>query len=122
MAQDQRLSALSAEAAREFGTRLKRWQRHEDLTQGDLGRIARLSQGQISRLLDGRAKEVTPAVRRLAKAAAIDLHQLAPADDPLHARLHAELDRAWDGSKAQADALVSLLRAARALVRPMQDA
>lgn len=123
MKSDQPLSPLSQEAAHELGVQLKRWKAARGWRQSDLGRVAQLSQSQISRILDGKAREVTQGVCRLAKAADIDLAFLeAAATDPVRDRLHAELDRAWDGSHAQAEALVSLLRAARALVQTPQGA
>ena len=100
-----------------LGCELDRWRRNRSLTQDALKRISKVSQGQVSRVLAGEFSRATPPVRRMCKAAGIDLEQrlASEPDETLRGRLHAELDRCWDGTEAQAGALMQLLRAARAL-------
>lgn len=120
MQKGQRASTLADEVAVQLGRDLERWRVESGLTQRDLSEIGKVSQGQISRILDGRATVVTPTVRRLTKAAGINVERLAVSNATanLRSQLHAELDRVWDGSEIQAQALTALLRATRSLVSP----
>jgi transcriptional regulator with XRE-family HTH domain len=105
--------------AQEIGQELDRWRRRKDLTQQDLEQIARVSQGQLSRILEGRFTRVGPALRRLCRSAGIDLARRLRSSGgaPMAARLETELKRSWDGSDAHAHALIQLLRVARSLRR-----
>jgi transcriptional regulator with XRE-family HTH domain len=62
-------------AARRLGRDLDRWRRQAGLTQLDLKRTAKVSQGQLSRILSGRFARSSAAVERLCEAAGIDMRQ-----------------------------------------------
>jgi sugar-specific transcriptional regulator TrmB len=59
--------------AKELGRDLDRWRRDAGLTQTSLRRTAKVSQGQLSRILSGRFSRMSPAVQCLCKAAGISL-------------------------------------------------
>ncbi|WP_425529514.1 helix-turn-helix domain-containing protein [Stenotrophomonas nitritireducens] len=115
MKRDVKRLTVSADVALQMGRAIDAWRRKEGMTQRDLSVIAQVSQGQISRILAGRFSYADVSVNLLCKAAGINYpggSRPAAAGQALHRRLHAELDSCWDGTKAGADALIELLRAA----------
>lgn len=115
MKRDAERQTVSADIALQIGRAIDAWRRKEGMTQRDLSVIARISQGQISRILAGRFSYADATVGLLCDAAGISCpshSSPALAGQALHRRLHAELDNCWDGTKAGADALIELLRAA----------
>lgn len=104
--------------AQDVGETVDRWRRDQGLTQAQLQRTARISQSQLSRILDGRFTRVSAAVQRLCSAAGVDLHlrlTAAPSDSRWRTELEQELLRSWDGTPGHARELIRLLRIAKAL-------
>jgi transcriptional regulator with XRE-family HTH domain len=66
---------IQASTARRLGRELDRWRREAGFTQRDLTRSAKVSQGQLSRILSGRFTRSSAAVHRLCAAAGIDMPQ-----------------------------------------------
>lgn len=86
-------------------------------SQADLERIAKVSQGQISRILSGQFTGPGPALRRLCAAAGVDLDEEMAngARERSQQKLQEELERCWDGSSEHAASLTALLRVAKRL-------
>jgi transcriptional regulator with XRE-family HTH domain len=105
--------AVSTEAAFQIGKAVDAWRLTHAKSQRDLQDIAKVSQGQISRILAGKFSHASPPVVRLCTAAGIDWQASSgsSASQALQRRLYAELDGCWDGSRAGAQALIELLRA-----------
>jgi len=68
-------SPVSPALAKQLGRDLDRWRRNAGLTQVRLQRTAKISQGQLSRVLSGRFSRMSPAIRSLCEAAGIDMLQ-----------------------------------------------
>ena len=106
---------ISAESARRIGGLLDNWrghQKHEDLAE-----ICGVTQGQVSKILAGKFTKVEGAVARLCELAGIDPYMEAASTqkNTTRLRLYKVLDQCWDGSKEQADMLISLLQSASKL-------
>lgn len=84
--------------ARELGRDLDRWRRDAGLTQVSLQRTAKISQGQLSRILSGRFSRMSPAVQSLCKAAGIAvLHRSGkPASEAIAAKPRRERRQATE--------------------------
>ena len=104
---------LSVETALQIGRAVDAWRLAHAKSQRDLEDIAKVSQGQISRILAGKFSHASPPIVRLCTAAGVDWQagNRSSAGQALQRRLYAELDGCWDGSKAGAQALIELLRA-----------
>nr|WP_175429137.1 helix-turn-helix transcriptional regulator [Lysobacter enzymogenes] len=108
---------VSADAARQIGKAIEEWRRAQGKSQRELQGIAGISQAQVSRILAGKFSRAVEPVLQLCNAAGVDwklegktLHAQA-----LRERLHAEVERCWDGTETGAETLVLLLRAASKL-------
>lgn len=105
---------IPRKTAEQIGEALDSWRREHGVVQRELAGIAKVSQPQVSRILAGNFRYADSPVLRLCAAAGIECPSPGPAKagQALRRRLHAELDRCWDGSKSGAEALIELLRAA----------
>lgn len=106
--------AVPADKALEIGRALDAWRRNQGKAQRELGQIALVSQGHVSRILAGKFSYADAPVLRLCAEAGINYSGEVQAahGKALHRRLHAVLDGCWYGSEAGAEALIELLRAA----------
>lgn len=68
-------SPVAPALAKQLGRDLDLWRRTAGLTQVRLQRTAKISQGQLSRILSGRFSRMSPAIRFLCEAAGIDMLQ-----------------------------------------------
>lgn len=112
---------ITPDQARELGQAIDRWRRTRGLTQAQMLPTARVSQGQLSRILAGRFSRTTPAVRRLCQTAGVDVTPYlaaTPSSGRWRSVLERTLHRSWDGSPRHARALIRLLQAANALRSP----
>lgn len=105
---------VSADAARQIGKAIEEWRRAQGKSQRELQHIANVSQTQVSRILAGKFSRAAEPVLQLCAAAGIDwrMGHNAEQDQALRQRLHAEVERCWDGTETGAETLVMLLRAA----------
>lgn len=110
-------AAVAASQAQDLGHAIDRWRNSQGLTQAQLRQTAKVSQGQLSRILAGRFRRASPAVHRLCRAAGIDLSQRLSDEirEDWGANLERALHRSWDGTPQHARELMQLLRVARAL-------
>jgi predicted XRE-type DNA-binding protein len=82
------------------------------LTQTEIAKNAKIHQSQVSRIMSGQFKRTTArGVLQLCELAGIP----TTAKTVLSLKLQNTLQSIWDGSRAQEDALVKLLKAADAL-------
>lgn len=73
-----------------------------------------MHQSQVSRILAGNFARISPNVIKICKFARIKLTVEQPASD----KLREAVERVWDGSSAQENALVRLILAAGGLTSP----
>lgn len=112
---------VSLPQAQRLGQAIDRWRLTQGLTQTQLLRTARISQGQLSRILSGRFSRISAAVQRLCRAAGVDVAKEmagASSDDGWRSVLARAVHRSWDGTPAHARELIRLLRVAKALRTP----
>ncbi|UBB24251.1 helix-turn-helix domain-containing protein [Pseudoxanthomonas japonensis] len=108
---------VSADAARQIGRAIEKWRHAQGKSQHELKQIAGVSQAQVSRILAGKFSRAVEPVLQLCNAAGIDWRIVGKFvhDQALRERLHAEVERCWDGTETGAETLVMLLRAASKL-------
>lgn len=97
----------------EAGRLLRAYLRQEGLTPNAFSRRNHLVQSTVQRLLTGRTKHVTPAVRRILGHASIDPDSgiIDPGQARHNLRLQRALQRAWNGSPETAELLAQLIEA-----------
>ena len=85
-------------------------------TQESLSRKLRIHQSQISRVLRGDFKRLSPHVRRLCEYAGLSLDKLeAKPRVPPAGKLLAEVNNLWDGTPGHEKALLRVVKAIRQL-------
>jgi transcriptional regulator with XRE-family HTH domain len=103
---------MTTVAANLLYLQLRQSPRLAGLKQPEIARKAKIHQSQVSRILRGQFKRVTaPSVMKLCEFARIK----RMTDRPLSPKLQNVLRGVWDGSSAQEQALVRLLKAGDAL-------
>lgn len=117
MAKISEADIISRERAQQIGRSIEKWRLTHAKSQADLQRIAKVSQGQISRILSGQFTGAGPALRRLCSAAGVNLDADTAngARERTQQKLQEELERCWDGSSEHAATLTELLRVAKRL-------
>ena len=99
---------------------LKSYMRSNGLSENAFAKKHDLVQSTVHRLLSGRTKTVTPAVRKILSNANITLQSgiseegANAVDNP---RLRTALERAWDGRKETTELLARLIEAVGAALR-----
>jgi len=107
---------ISPERALDVGRKIDRWRKEKALTQTSMQQIAGISQGQLSRILEGKFSVATMAVQSLCAAAGVSLEETAKERAiGVGKDLERELHRSWDGTEEHARELIRLLQVARAL-------
>lgn len=102
-----------------IGRELDRWRRKSSLTQVQMQDLAGVSQGQLSRVLNGKFSRMSPWVEDLCRSAGINLPQkkVLTKKEKLRRDLDHALRRCWDGSEAHALEIKRLLDVVRNRVR-----
>lgn len=90
---------------------VEEWMEQMGYTQERLAEIARVSQAQISRMLQSRVTWRSEALERLCLAARVPMYEEPdPTKSPI---LAGAIQQVWDGSSSQARAVAELLLAAK---------
>ena len=92
--------------------RLRAYLRKEDLTPTEFSRMVGCDQATVQRLLAGRTKTLTPAVKKMLKYASIDENECidSSTDNALqNTHIRQALARVWDGSDGSAQLLARLI-------------
>lgn len=90
------------------------WAVSGPVRQEDISVSTGVSQSQVSKILSGRFKAVSPNVKKICKYANIQIHSNAGVDIPEELK-EAILDL-WDGSRESEKALVKTLRTMKGLL------
>ena len=99
---------------------LKGYLRREGISENSFAKRHNLVQSTVHRLLNGRTKTPTPAVRKILAYANIRLETgiaQGPALAVDNPRLRQALERAWDGREETTELLASLIEAVGAAIR-----